>query len=656
MKFPFYPLVFVMALCLFAACKKDKKDNPELTFERTVYHPLEIAQLESGTLALTDSLYSATIGNTPVQVIRQAGSLVLLMPVLSPGSYSLSVLINDKEYTAPFTMEATPSATAQTVVNEIIQQVTTTTAMVTAFADTLPVDEKNAWSAEVLTLQQWADSVQQQFNNLTPAEQQQCADFLAANQWWLDELHTAVTDLHTTTRSFKTNDDIADYEAQVEDAMIKFRDAKIALVKHIPKIAALTLSGALIGSAFPVVGTAVGAAIGAALAVIKFSNEFADLKTSLVDLLSTSFVPYQNLFGSGKTQSFISFISNEPKQVTMQMEYRSPYSADNTSNVPLVAELVNGLKEIRSSWNTIADKLPSTLYPPRTVAEKSYYRTDLIDVHSKYVTVDDWDPGDFTVNITKQSGYFIFTLVNNTQQTLYPTYRVTYNYPRLGTLVAYGGTSINPYAPGTCPPTVTDIDGNVYDVVSIGGRCWMAENLRTSRFRNGDPIPQFQLDSFFTKSSLQEPGFAYYNDNAADNVPYGKFYNGYAMADGRGVCPVGWHVPSLNEFNALADSLGGKTVAGDKMKTNDWTQPASNATNSSGFTAYAAGIVAFDTCHSRGTDAEFWTTTWPNFPSGDETFTVKLYNTYSDLGIPTMSGNAGNEWNIFGHSIRCVKN
>jgi uncharacterized protein (TIGR02145 family) len=659
MKQKMLPLVFMLlcVLCSVPGCKKEKAaDAAQLSLEKTSYYQLEIAQLQTGSLQLNDSVYPATIGTTLVEVTRESGQLVFIMPLLSPGNHTLSITLNDQDYTAEFTIAATPVTSAPAVVNQVMQDITETCAMLTAFADTLPADEKAQWTSDVQTMQQWKDSLQQQFNSLTTEQQQQCADFLAANQWWLDEVHDAVTVLHTNTRSFKTNDDVEDYEAKVESAMADFVAAKIKVVRHIPKIAKLTLIGAGLGSIFPVVGTAVGASIGAAIAIIKFSDDFIDLKSSLEDLMSTSFVPYQNLFTSGKTMAFISFISNLPKEFRIKMEYRSPYSADNTSSVPLVAELVNGLKEIRAAWNTIASKLPAGLYAPRVVAEKSYFRTGLREVHSKYVTIDDFDPGDYTIQqLTKQNGFFIVNLINNTGQTLYPTFRVTYNNPRLGAIVAYEGASINPYGPNTCAPDVTDIDGNVYPVVRIGSLCWMKENLRTSRFRNGELIPQFQVDSFYKKSQAQISGYGLYNDNPAYNYPYGKLYNGYAMDDPRGVCPVGWHVPSVYEFRALVDSLGGTSVAGGKLKTTDQWAAGSTADNESGFSAYPTGYIAFDSSYAMGQVTEFWTTTWPNFPSGDETFTAKLSNTNNGVSIPSFSGNAGNDWTVYGLPIRCVK-
>jgi len=141
-----------------------------------------------------------------------------------------------------------------------------------------------------------------------------------------------------------------------------------------------------------------------------------------------------------------------------------------------------------------------------------------------------------------------------------------------------------------CPSTVTGNDGNVYQVVRIGNQCWMAENLRTTRYANGDAIPQVTGNS--TWSSLSTGAWCWYdNDNQYEN-PYGKLYNWHAVADSRNICPAGWHVPTDAEWDALANFLGGSNVAGGKMKatgTAHWNSPNTDATNSSGFTGLPGG-------------------------------------------------------------------
>jgi uncharacterized protein (TIGR02145 family) len=107
---------------------------------------------------------------------------------------------------------------------------------------------------------------------------------------------------------------------------------------------------------------------------------------------------------------------------------------------------------------------------------------------------------------------------------------------------------------GSNPSTVTDIDGNVYNTITIGAQVWMQENLKTSKYRNGDPITT-SLDSN-AWSAATSGGYAIYNDDPTNNIINGKLYNFYAVEDIRGLCPAGWHVPNDAEWTNLELFLG----------------------------------------------------------------------------------------------------
>jgi uncharacterized protein (TIGR02145 family) len=135
--------------------------------------------------------------------------------------------------------------------------------------------------------------------------------------------------------------------------------------------------------------------------------------------------------------------------------------------------------------------------------------------------------------------------------------------------------------------TVTDIDGNVYNTVTIGTQCWMAENLKTTRYNDGTAILTglSNADWQITTSGA----YAIYNNDPANNTTYGKLYNIYAVKTNK-LAPAGWHVPTYTEWTTLTTYLGGEAVAGGKMKaTTLWSSPNTGATNSSGFTGLPAG-------------------------------------------------------------------
>ena len=136
-------------------------------------------------------------------------------------------------------------------------------------------------------------------------------------------------------------------------------------------------------------------------------------------------------------------------------------------------------------------------------------------------------------------------------------------------------------------------DGKLYKTVQIGNQLWMAENLKETVYRNGDPIPEETNGRdwpFFTSGARCS-----YNNSESLAEIYGYLYNWYAAVDTRHIAPEGWHVPSDVEWNILRSYLGPNSIhigAGGKMKetgTVHWGSPNDGATNESGFTALPAG-------------------------------------------------------------------
>jgi uncharacterized protein (TIGR02145 family) len=146
----------------------------------------------------------------------------------------------------------------------------------------------------------------------------------------------------------------------------------------------------------------------------------------------------------------------------------------------------------------------------------------------------------------------------------------------------------------SCPLTVSDIDGNVYNTVQIGTQCWTRSNLKVSKYRNGDNISNLTDNTAWSQTSTG--AWCNYDNSSANDALYGKLYNWYAVNDSRGLCPTGWHVPSDAEWTTLTTFLGGESVAGGKMKSTSiqptpggWNAPNTGATNSSGFTFLPGG-------------------------------------------------------------------
>jgi uncharacterized protein (TIGR02145 family) len=112
--------------------------------------------------------------------------------------------------------------------------------------------------------------------------------------------------------------------------------------------------------------------------------------------------------------------------------------------------------------------------------------------------------------------------------------------------------------------SMSDVEGNTYKTIQIGSQWWMAENLRATKYRNGDPIPTADAATW---SGLTTGAWAHYSNDNQYECPYGKLYNWYAATDVRLICPNGWHLPGDAEWTALINFLGGSGNAGGVMKT-----------------------------------------------------------------------------------------
>ena len=181
------------------------------------------------------------------------------------------------------------------------------------------------------------------------------------------------------------------------------------------------------------------------------------------------------------------------------------------------------------------------------------------------------------------SGVFISKIINLTSNTTY--YVRAYATNNSGT--AYGSEMSFTTQQDSI---VTDIDGNVYHTVTIGTQMWLVENLKTTKYSNGDPIPNITDDTEW--NLLKTGAYCNYNNNSNNSTNYGRLYNWYIVHDSRNIAPLGWHVPTDAEWKTLSNFCGG-SVAGGKLKEigiMHWKNPNIGATNTTGFTALPGGF------------------------------------------------------------------
>ena len=257
-------------------------------------------------------------------------------------------------------------------------------------------------------------------------------------------------------------------------------------------------------------------------------------------------------------------------------------------------------------------------------------------------------------------------------------------------LVFGGGAMIDEKScPGT--PTVTDHEGNVYATVQIGSQCWMRDNLRTTTSPSTGTYLIPAVGTSYTYTGKQ--AFWYDNDSATYAPQnYGLLYNWNAAVDTfntaygetsvnqdyinaeivtfsgnrRGICPVGWHLPSDAEWADLTNYVGGQSeyqcggdsyyIAKALASTTGWgsstetcavgNNPGTN--NATGFSAVPAGTCRGSSFGDAGNVALFWSSSQSEDYS-NYAWSRGLYHYYADVGRY-----AGSNKN-YGFSVRCLR-
>ena len=198
---------------------------------------------------------------------------------------------------------------------------------------------------------------------------------------------------------------------------------------------------------------------------------------------------------------------------------------------------------------------------------------------------------------------------------------------------------------------VADAEGNEYETVIIGDQEWMAENLKTDLYCNGDSI-EYLGDDVRVKV---------YDNDPENEAIFGKLYNFQAVIDSSGLCPCGWHIPTELEYAVLIDYLGGYEKAMRSMKSSGSIDRSSglwietngsgrtySGTNASGFNALPAGFAGEIKFYDRDTTAVFWATPV-------EGTNAIMYRMGDNPYIEKQSfAQPYTKYGIF-HSIRCIK-
>ncbi|MBQ9436174.1 MAG: fibrobacter succinogenes major paralogous domain-containing protein [Bacteroidales bacterium] len=270
-------------------------------------------------------------------------------------------------------------------------------------------------------------------------------------------------------------------------------------------------------------------------------------------------------------------------------------------------------------------------------------------------TTDGIGAGTFTsqlTNLQRVTTYYVRAYATNSDGTAYGDDK---------SFTTLGGR------PCTVAPTVTDIEGNIYNTVQIGAQCWMKENLRTTKYADGTPIDQ-------GNSTSTTVGYWYYPNNSSSNkATYGLLYNWKAVMRNlssssanpsgvQGICPTGWHVPSDAEWTQLTDYVGSQShyqckdnssnIAKALASATGWNSSTSTCAvgnvqsenNTTGFSAVPAGGY-FGSYSGFGDYALFWSAT--------ENGSHDAYGRY--LYYNNANVHRFNDTKYDGFSVRCLR-
>lgn len=206
--------------------------------------------------------------------------------------------------------------------------------------------------------------------------------------------------------------------------------------------------------------------------------------------------------------------------------------------------------------------------------------------------------------------------------------------------------------------SMTDQQGNVYKTIVIGTQEWMAENLKTSIYRNGEAISNVVNNSIWVNTTAG--AYSFYDLSSQYECPYGKLYNWFAVSDPRLLCPIGWHVATDAEWSILINHLdpnadGGNfnpNSAGSQLKSTGsqyWLNLNQDATNGSGFSGLPGGFrQEYGAFNNIGSNGYWWSST-----IAEEIDPIFIWARSIGSGVGDATRYLNGKRN--GASVRCIK-
>lgn len=197
--------------------------------------------------------------------------------------------------------------------------------------------------------------------------------------------------------------------------------------------------------------------------------------------------------------------------------------------------------------------------------------------------------------------------------------------------------------------SVTDVEGNVYPTIKIGQQEWMVENLKTTTYNDGTPIPN--VTDMSAWANLASDAYSWFDNDVSNKDLYGALYN-WSAVNKKTLCPTGWAIPSSDSWGVIVSTEGGKSVAGGRMKevgTKLWQAPNAGATNQSGFSARPAGARFLDGSFVYKGQYAFW------WCSDEKLLSLPATAWFWNVSAADTASTGGQSQLPMGYSVRCVR-
>lgn len=195
--------------------------------------------------------------------------------------------------------------------------------------------------------------------------------------------------------------------------------------------------------------------------------------------------------------------------------------------------------------------------------------------------------------------------------------------------------------------TIKDFDGNIYHTTKIGNQTWMVENLKTTRFNNGDLIKNIKSNTDWKQS--KESGYSIYNNDNTLARNYGLLYNYHCLKNSRGLAPKGWRIPTEDDLEELESFINSNTKTGIFLKekgNSHWLPSIAVGNNATGFTALPGGYRDEEGFfYMMNANGYYWTTT------GTFEFyhwSPRMFQAFADV-------RRDNVFTKYGFTVKCIK-